>query len=584
MALSIRQVSQRVESMKRRYADRDARMANVLAVRQGNIEQVFPDFFPETLPYPMIANFIDVAARDLAEVLAPLPSFNCSTANVNSERAKLAAEKRTQIANFYVQNSRLTTQMYTGADWFLTFGFLPMVVELDEENRVPRVRLDSPLGAYPEFDRYNRLTCYARRYLKTIAELIAEFPEYESQIIGPLGRDATDLYSMLELIRYEDKDQIVLYVPQRNNLIINQVENPIGEPMVRVARRTSIDDDMRGQFDDVVWVQLARARFSLLALEAAEKSVQAPLALPTDVQELAFGPDAIIRTANPQAVRRVGLELPPAAFQEQAVLQQEMRLGARYPEGRSGQIDASIITGQGVQALLGAFDSQVKAGQQLLSQTFEDVISLCFRADEKMFPGSKTVRGLDDGAPYMLNYDPAKDIKGDYTVEVRYGLMSGLDPSRALIFSLQALGADLVSRDFVMRELPWSMDVAKEQQRIDIQRMRDNLNQALASAAVAIPQMVTQGQDPSNIIEKISNIIAERRKGTPIEDAAMKVFEEERRQREEAEAAAAEGQPELPGGLPPESPMGLPPGSPGATTQEAAPSLDISQVLAQIAR
>lgn len=582
MALNIRQISARVESMKRRYADRDSRMANVLAVRQGNIEQVFPDFFPESLPYPMIANFIDVAARDLAEVLAPLPSFNCSTANVNSERAKAAAEKRTQIANFYVQNSRLTTQMYTGADWFLTFGFLPMVVEMDEENRVPRIRLDSPLGAYPEFDRYNRLVAYARRYLKTVAELIAEFPEYESQIIGPMGRDGVDLYAQLELIRYEDKDQIVLYVPQRNNLIISQVENPIGEPMVRVARRTSIDDDMRGQFDDVVWVQLARARFSLLALEAAEKSVQAPLALPTDVQELAFGPDAVIRTANPQAIRRVGLELPPAAFQEQAVLQQEMRLGARYPEGRSGQIDASIITGQGVQALLGAFDSQVKAGQQLLAQTFEDVISLCFRVDERMFPGPKTVRGLDDGAPYMLTYDPTKDIKGDYTVEVRYGLMSGLDPSRALIFSLQALGADLVSRDFVMRELPWSMDVAKEQQRIDIQRMRDNLNQALASAAVAIPQMVTQGQDPSNIIEKISSIIAERRKGVAIEDAAMKVFEEERRAREEAEAAAAEQ--EIPGGpTPPQSPMGLPPGSPGTASQEAAPSLDISQVLSQIA-
>lgn len=199
-----------------------------------------------------------------------------------------------------------------------------------------------------------------------------------------------------------------------------------------------------------------------------------------------------------------------------------------------------------------------------------------------MFPGSKTVRGLDDGAPYMLTYDPTKDIKGDYTVEVRYGLMSGLDPSRALIFSLQALGADLVSRDFVMRELPWSMDVAKEQQRIDIQRMRDNLNQALSSAAVAIPQMVTQGQDPSGIIEKISNIIAERRKGVAIEDAAMKVFEEERRAREEAEAAAAEQ--ELPGGpTPPQSPMGLPPGSPGVASQERAPSLDISQVLAQIA-
>ncbi len=230
-----------------------------------------------------------------------------------------------------------------------------------------------------------------------------EFPEYESQLVGPQGRENTDMYALLEMIRYEDDDQVVLYVPQRQNLVLKRTPNPLGEMLVRVARRPSIDEEPRGQFDDVVWVQLARARFSLLALEAAEKSVQAPLALPNDVQELAFGPDAVLRSQNPQQIRRVGLELPNAAFTEQAVLQQEMRLGARYPEGRTGNIDASIITGQGVQALLGAFDSQIKAGQQVLAQTFEDVISLCLRADEKIFPFDKNVRGLNDGAPYELN-------------------------------------------------------------------------------------------------------------------------------------------------------------------------------------
>jgi len=346
MALEVRQIADKVEALKRRYADRDSRMANVLSVRRGQLSDVFPDFFPEGMPSPMIANFIDVAARDLAEVLAPLPSFNCTTYNVSSDRAKAAAEKRSMIVNSYIHTSRLQTQMYTGADWYLTYGFLPIVVELDVENSQPRIRLDNPLGAYPEFDRFGRVVSYARRYYKTLAELVAEFPEYESQLIGPKGRENVDLYSMIEMVRYEDKDQIILYVPSKGNLPLKRTPNPLGEMMVRVAKRPSIDDDMRGQFDDVVWVQLARARFSLLALEAAEKSVQAPLALPNDVQELAFGPDAVLRSQNPQQIRRVGLDLPNAAFTEQAVLQQEMRLGARYPEGRTGNIDASIITGQ----------------------------------------------------------------------------------------------------------------------------------------------------------------------------------------------------------------------------------------------
>lgn len=578
MALNVQQIADKVEALKRRYAERDTRMGNVLAVRRGMMESIFPDFFPEGMPAPMIANFIDIAARDLAEVLAPLPSFNCSTANTTSDRAKASAEKRTMIANYYVHSSRLQTQMYTGADWYLTYGFLPIVIELDVENNQPRIRVDNPLGAYPEFDRFNRVVSYTRRYSKTIAELVAEFPEYESQIIGPQGRENTDLYSILEMIRYEDKDQIVLYVPARSNFVLKSTSNPLGEMMVRVAKRPSIDDDMRGQFDDVIWVQLARARFSLLSLEAAEKSVQAPLALPNDVQELAFGPDAVLRSQNPQQIRRVGLELPNAAFTEQAVLQQEMRLGARYPEGRTGNIDASIITGQGVQALLGAFDSQIKAGQQVLAQTFEDIISLCLRADEKIFSFEKTVRGFNDGSPYEIKYNPAKDIKGDYTVEVRYGLMAGLDPSRALIFSLQALGGELISKEFVMNELPWSINVSKEKERIDIEKMRENLNRAVSAAAGAIPEMIATGQDVSKLLSKFSDIIEKRREGMPIEEAVKVAFEPEELQQEEMPTPAGAAvlpqqvaaQPSLPG-----APSGGPAG--------ASPPPDLAQIMAQIA-
>lgn len=570
MALEVRQIADKVEALKRRYSERDMRMGNVLSVRRGELANVFPDFFPEGMPSPMIANFIDIAARDLAEVLAPLPSFNCTTYNVSSDRAKAAAEKRSMIVNSFVHTSRLQTQMYTGADWYLTYGFLPIVVELDVENNQPRIRVDNPLGAYPEFDRFNRVISYTRRYYKTLAELVAEFPEYESQLIGPNGRDNVDLYAMIEMVRYEDKDQVLLYIPSRGNLVLKRTDNPLGEMMVRVAKRPSIDDDMRGQFDDVVWVQLARARFSLLALEAAEKSVQAPLALPNDVQELAFGPDAVLRSQNPQQIRRVGLELPNAAFTEQAVLQQEMRLGARYPEGRTGNIDASIITGQGVQALLGAFDSQIKAGQQVLAQTFEDIISLCMRADEKIFGYEKTIRGYNDGSPYELKYNPVKDIKGDYTVEVRYGLMAGLDPSRALIFSLQALGGDLVSREFVMSELPWSINVSKEQERIDIQRMRDNLNKAIEASAAALPEMIATGQSPSKLILQLSEIIEARRNGSSIEEAAKKVFAEPEPTPVEESPQQVVAQPS-------------PPGAPAPSTGAAPQAPNLTSILGQLA-
>ncbi len=582
---SINEIAERVDTLKRRYAERDARMADVLAVRKGDLSGVAPEFFPEGIDKPMIANFVEVAARDMAEVIAPLPSFNCNSSNALSETAKKFADTRTLIANNYIQYSNLETQMYTGADWYLTYGFLPIVVEADLDEGMPRIRIENPLGSYVEFDRYGRVRAFVKRYMKTVGELVNEFPEYEGQLLGQQGRDFADYNAALELIRYEDKDQILLYLPDRKNLPLLQAKNPMGKVMVRVARKPSIDpDDPRGQFDDVIWVQLARARFAMLAMEAAEKSVQAPLALPMDVQELAFGPDAVLRSQTPQAIRRVGLELPTGAFTEQALLQQEMRLGARFPEGRSGQIDASIITGQGVQALLGGFDTQIKAGQQILADVLEEVVSLCFEMDDKLFSGKKEVSGIYQGAPYKLTYDPARDIKGDYTVQVRYGLMSGLDPSRALIFSLQALQAGLISRDWVMRELPWSMNVSEVQKAIEIERMRDQLSGSFGAMAQAIPQMATQGQDPSSIIAKIADVIQERKKGTPIEDAVAKAF-------------APEPQPEVPpagmmppveqGMMPPPPTPGTPEQPAGAPSEEQAPpqqgSPDLASILGMIA-
>jgi hypothetical protein len=576
MALDIETIARRVENLKQRHGARDGRMADILAVRKGKMTEVFPELFPEGMTNAMVANFIDVAARDLAEVLAPLPSFNCSTSNVTSDRARTFADKRGMIANNYVYQSRLQSQMYWGADWYFSYGFLPIHVEPDFETELPRIRVEDPMGAYPEYDRFGRCISYAKRYMKTIGELANEYPEYSGAILGQLGYNQ-NTNAIIEVIRYTDKEYTCLYVPSRGNLILNQAKNLLGKMTVHIARRPGIDDEARGQFDDVLYVQLARARFANLAMEAAEKAIQAPLVVPNDVLDLPMGPDAIIRTSQPQSVGRVKLDIPAATFQEQAALQSELRLGARYPEGRTGNIDASIITGQGVQALLGAFDSQIKAGQTILAEVLEDVLKVCFEMDELLFNSEKSVKGVAQGTPYELKYMPGKDIKGDSSVEVRYGLMAGLDPSRALIFSLQALGADLVSKDFIRRELPWSVNVTLEEQRIEIEKMRDNLTAAITASAQAIPAMAAQGQDPSKLIQNIADVIERRRKGDSIEAAALAVFT----------PPAVPEQPTQPEMVPPGSqgpveqapPSPATPGQPSGGTPQQPPA-DLQTILA----
>jgi hypothetical protein len=570
MALSMEQIVARVESLRYRNHERDGRNLDVLAVRKGKISEVYPEFFPEGVDANVVANFVDIVARDLSEVMAPLPAVNCSAANAVNDRARNFADKRTRIASNYLQHSDLAVQMYSGADWYITYGFVPFIIELDEETRIPRVRIENPIGAYPEFDRYGRCVAFAKRYMMTLGELVTQFPEYERELLGIEGYKQ-DLSRELEMIRYYDKDQSTVYVPGRNNLVLSMAKNPIGKMMVVVARKPSIDGELRGQFDDVLGIQLLRNRFALLAMEAAEKSVQAPIVLPQDVQELQLGGDAVIRTNNPAGVRRVELTIPQGAFTEQNLLNQELRVGTRYPESRTGNIDASVVTGQGVQALMGAFDTQVKSAQAIFASALRDVISICFRVDELIFPGEKTIRGVDSGSPYEVTYTPAKDIKGDYSADVRYGMLAGLNPAQGLIFMLQALGGKLISRDMAMRELPFTVNVTQELEKIEIEDMRAALLGSLTALSQAIPQMTTQGQDPSEMIRKISSVITARKKGVLVEDAVEEAFKVE-------EPPAGTEQPvEQPV---PAAPDAAPAG--GALPQEEGPPPDLQTLLSSL--
>jgi hypothetical protein len=298
-------------------------------------------------------------------------------------------------------------------------------------------------------------------------------------------------------------------------------------------------------------------------MEAAEKSVQAPIVLPTDVNELQLGGDAVIYTSNPAGVRRVELNVPQGAFQQSQLLNSELRVGARYPEGRTGNIDASIVTGQGVQALMGAFDTQVKSAQAIFAAALRDVISICFEVDELIFSEEKTIRGVDSGSPYEITYKPSKDIKKDYSADVRYGMLAGLNPAQGLIFMLQALGGGLISKDMAMRELPFTVNVTQELEKIEIENMRTALLGGITAMAQAIPAMATQGQDPSEMVNKIAAVIKARQKGTALEDAIEATFTPQ----QPVPPAGAAPMVEQPSPAPAASPAGGAPSEPMAPEQ-----------------
>lgn len=529
MALDITKIAAKVEALRRAASDRDQRMRDVHDVRSGDIDTVIPGAMPDAWPKPIVANLVDTSARDFAEMMGTMPSINCSAGVTTTDKAKKYSGKRTKIANHYVIESKLSSGYQVEfCDHYTTYGMGIYVVEPDFATKTPRIRVENPMGVYPEVDLYGRIRSYTKIWREEAIGLAAKFPHLlrvlQSNETG--GQETMGWAEReIEVVKYCDADQFIMFLPQHGNQIIEMMPNPMGKVYVAIARRPGFDRETRGAFDDAIWVQLAKSRMALLGLEATEKSVRAPLAVPRDLQKMTFGDDAILRTDNPDKIRRVALDVPQYAFQEGQLLENELRVGTRSPEARSGNIDASIITGRGVQALMGGFNTVITTGQTVIAQALKDALALCFEMDEKLWPGQKkTIKGVVQGVPFEETYTPSKDIAGGYTSDVTYGFAAGQDPARAIVALLQLRGDQLVSRDFVQRQLPMDLDVVQLQVQIDNEQMTDALKQGMMAYAQNVPAMALQGQDPVDALTKMAKLIEERDKGSSFHDAVLKVF------------------------------------------------------------
>lgn len=507
-----------------RGQERQTRAQQVTSARKGNIDAVLPGVFPSNWPRPVIANVLDTTARDLAEVLARMPKIDCTTSNLTTEKAKKFSAKKTKIAHYYVEKSRLPIQLFSGADWFFSFAATPVIVEPDFDKKCPMIRVDSPIDAYWELDLYGNVKVYVKTWGDTVGSLRYKFPELASQIApqDALGGKFSSDDQTLNVVKMYKDDEIVVFLPERQGLVLSRVRHRMGRPPVVIAERPKWDDTNRGQFDDVMWVWLARARMAVYGLEAADKAVRAPLAVPSDVTQIAFGPDAMIRTDSPEKLRRVNLELPQSSLVESSLLDQEIAEGTRNPRIRSGKDVPSVVTGPGYAGLTDVYSTQIATAQTIYADMLRRVVAMCFELDEKYWPElEKTVTGTSNGAPFTETYKPSKDIAGDYTASVTYGMTAGMDPNRAIVFLLQLRADQAIDRAEMQRQLPFDIDIEQLQRNIDIEQMEDAMKQGVFALLANAPVMGEQGIDPIKTLQRAAQIIKDREKGKPFHQAVL---------------------------------------------------------------
>lgn len=131
--------------------------------------------------------------------------------------------------------------MVSAADRYISYGFLPFCVYPDFESNMPVIYIEDPFGCYSEADLRGNTTAFVKRWRESAMDLAAKFPEHESAI---MGRDGTHFgkETQLEIVKFIDKDQLVLYMPERKNLVLQRTDNYLGKCPVIVANRPGLDD------------------------------------------------------------------------------------------------------------------------------------------------------------------------------------------------------------------------------------------------------------------------------------------------------------------------------------------------------
>jgi hypothetical protein len=557
-------VAERVKALKQRFLTRDIKAQTVKHVKAGKWEKVAPGAFTEDYPAPMVANRIEVMSRDVSASLAPLPSINCAATSSLSESAKKFAEKRSKIANAFIKGSNLEAFQTDAAFSYNDFGMLVYFIEPDLDEKMPRIRVKDSSGVYAEWGPDGRVVRAAEVYCLPPSVIVNLYPHAEKYLKDAHKMDA----QQVEVVQYSDRKQTVAYLPECGDYILLQYDAPIPGrcQYVAVMRPGATNGVPRGAYDDLVYPQIADHEFRMLALDAASQSVQGPIAVPSDVTDVPYGPGAIVRSQSPEKIRKIGIEIPQAAFAAGQLLREDLAVGGMSPEARTGNIQASVITGKGIEAASAGYSSQIANAQIMIAFALEQAVECCFLMDEELWGEvTKEIKGVEQGSPFTMSYKPAKDIKGDHTVEISYGFLSGMAPNNALVFILQAQAAGLISRDFAARQLPVGMNVNEEFHKIDIETMRNSLMQGMSALAQSLPGMVQNGMDPTQIVKALAEIVRGKQKGKQIEDVIAEVFAPEPPPPAPgSEPAAASDSAAAPGGAGGGNPLGNPSLTPGS--------------------
>jgi hypothetical protein len=510
-----------IVAFRERWAERDVRMDVMDSVVRGDWQVGGPDTDDVENRSP---NLIQVALEDTAEAASLIPSTRVAPSGPSDEDHE-RADAMERIAVGYMDTSQIELLTIRSLLDLAGFGLFCWVVTMNEESGSPMIQWRDPKTFYPEtghvtFDAVRKGVFLREMYATQLPdEWQAKIDDWASTT-GEHPKYWNDKKLVLAEIYTEDEILIAALYRQGVGPGSHATYRPIeldrrktvgGICPVVMGQRLALDNEPRGQFDQIVKVMQAHIRLMSMVLDYADQAVYSDVWVKDLIGTMPMGGGSYINLGPQGAIGRVAPAVTSmSVFQEMDQLVSSIHLGGRWPKTRPGEIDQAIASAKFVEATAGMMNTVIRTYHLILKRAFEQALRVCFKVDAEE-GRDRTVGGVLRNQQFQFERT-ADDIDLGAKVRVEYGLGLGRDPAQSMVLGIQAKQAGFVSGEFVQENFEGITDVALERQRIDTEALRD-------MAFARIMQGLESGEVPMSALPKIAKA---RRNGADI----FELFEE----------------------------------------------------------
>jgi hypothetical protein len=547
-------------SFKERWADRNERMDDIIDAVNGIWDVDGPDDDQIENRSP---NFIQVALEDTAEAASLVPSVRVTPSDPEPE-AKDRAVAMERMATSYFDVSQIEVWTIRSIMDLAAYGMCCSVVRHDAETGGPLMEWRDPRTFFPEpgwrtldsvregfFARELYVSQLPREWQEAIEE---EWPNDTTLDTENIARYVAKKVILIEYFTEDEWLIGALYetgvnrpggTTTYNPIELDRGENPKsadghGLCPIIAGQRLALDNEPRGQFDQVIGMMRAHIRLMGMVLDYADQAVYSDVWVKDLIGPMSYGGGAYIQLGPNGSIGRV----PPAVsdiqvFRELESLVDSMHLAGRWPKTRPGEIDQAIASAKFVEATAGVMNTVIRTYHLIMKRMLERGLRLMFVTD-RQFGKSRMMDGILRNQQFVMKRDK-NDIDLSARIRVEYGLGLGHDPAQAMVLGIQAQQSGFVSTEFVQENFDGITDVALERARIDVERLRD-------MAYAQLLQGLEAGSIPPGALVKIAQA---RLNGDDIFELFKKyVVDPQEEQLEQQLTSGIDGSPITPGAGP----------------------------------